>query len=173
METKAYENFIELLSRRFSCRKYSAEPVGDDLIEKVVEAARLAPSACNRQPWTFIVAPDGVRARLGALCSRSFVAETPTLIVAVGHHDEAWHRTSTDGKDHTDIDLAIAIEHLCLAATTLGLQTCWVCNFNAAEAARILGLGESEEVVALVPIGFPAEEEPAKKRKPLSDILRR
>ena len=80
---------------------------------------------------------------------------------------------STDGKDHTDIDLAIAIEHLCLAATTLGLQTCWVCNFNAAEAARILGLGETEEVVALIPIGFPAEEEPAKKRKSLSDILRR
>ena len=102
---------------------------------------------------------------------REWIKTAPAFIVAVGNHSEAWHRPS-DGKDHTDIDLAIAIEHLCLAATSLGLGTCWVCNFDAKKCAELLRLPESAEPVAILPIGYPAESLiPEKKRKPVDEII--
>lgn len=110
------------------------------------------------------------------ICSRAYdrdwIREAPAFIVVCGHHDESWHR-AFDGKDHADIDVAIATEHICLTATTLGLGTCWVCNFDPAQLSADLHLPEGVEPVAIIPIGYPAYDEkaPARKRKDLDDIL--
>lgn len=171
--TEQYKEFITLATERYSCREYDAsKPVARELVAEFVNAARLAPSACNRQPWTFVAVTDKEsRARI-LVKSRPAFQEAPVLVVACGHHNEAWHRPA-DNKDHTDVDLSIAIEHLCLAATALGLATCWVCSFDVEAAARELGLPAEVEPVALIPLGYPADNAiPEKKRKPLDEILK-
>ncbi|MDE6393734.1 MAG: nitroreductase family protein, partial [Duncaniella sp.] len=106
--------------------------------------------------------------------TRDWIKTAPEFIIACGVHDEAWHR-QMDGKDHTDVDVSIAVEHLCLAATSLGLATCWVCNFDPEIIRRAFRLPEGMEPVAIIPIGFPAEPDviPAKKRKAMDEIVRR
>ena len=174
MELNSFAQFVNLVSSRHSCRKYKDTPVGHDLIRTVLDTARLAPSACNRQPWSFIVL-EGEQGR--EICSRAYDREwirtAPAFIIVCGHHDEAWHR-GCDGKDHTDVDLSIAIEHLCLAATSLELGTCWVCNFDPAPIAAAFALPEGVEPVAIIPVGYPADPQtvPEKKRKSLDEIVR-
>lgn len=97
--------------------------------------------------------------------------QAPAVIVAVGHHDQAWHRPA-DQKDHTDVDVSIAVEHICIAATAMGLATCWVCAFDTLAVRDALSLSADEEPVALIPIGYPADMPTEKKRKPLSEILK-
>lgn len=168
----AYNDFMTIATQRYSCRSYSDRRVERDVISLVIDAARLAPSATNRQPWTFHIVDGGdLKLEITACYGREWILEAPALIIAVGDHNAAWHRG--DGKDHTDIDIAIAVEHICLAAATLGLGTCWVCNFDAARCARALGLKEGEEPVAIIPIGYPQNSNlPEKKRKPLDDIIK-
>ena len=122
----AYSDFMTLSAARYSCRNYAARTVARETLKKAIEAASLAPSAVNRQPWTFVVldTPE-MRQAIAECYPREWIKTAPAFIVAVGNHSEAWHRPS-DGKDHTDIDLAIAIEHLCLAATSL-----WASNKKA------------------------------------------
>lgn len=169
--TPQYEAFMQLVKERHSTRKFTGEPVSRKQLEAVLEAARLAPSACNLQPWRFIAVThegetmDGVRAAY----RKDGFKTVPATIVAVGLHDVAWHRQD-DGKDHTDIDVSIAVEHICLAAAALGLSTCWVCSFDVAKVREALHLSASEEPVALIPIGYPDDTVTEKKRKPLSDI---
>lgn len=93
------------------------------------------------------------------------------MIVACANHEESWHRKS-DGKDHADIDVAIAVEHLCLAATEQGLGTCWVCNFDVSLCREVLNLPDFMEPVVLISVGYAqAQEMSAKKRKSLDEIL--
>ena len=136
-----------------------------------MECVRLAPSAVNFQPWHFYVVTDSER--LDALKStykREWIQSAPCIIVACANHEESWHRRS-DNKDHADIDLAIAIEHLCLAAAEQGLGTCWVCNFDAALCHEVMAMPENVEPIALIPIGYtPDAEVPEKKRKTIEDI---
>lgn len=168
-----YPAFMDLLSKRYSCRRYNpALPIDPDLVGAVVEAARLAPSACNRQPWTFVAVTDADTRHAMLAKSRPSFVDAPVVLVALGHHDRAWHRP-TDDKDHTDIDLAIACEHICLAATALGLGTCWVCSFDTDAVRRLLDLPTNVEPVALIPLGYPMDDEiPAKNRMTTDDILR-
>lgn len=168
-----YNQFMDLLRHRYSCRNYSAQPVPHDILLQVLEAARIAPSACNRQPWRFVVVTDeSVRARI-LVKSRECFREAPALIVACGDHSTAWHRTA-DNKDHTDVDLSIAVEHICLAATALGLGTCWVCSFDTKAAREAIEIPEGWEPIALIPIGYPAngDKAPEKLRKTADEIIR-
>ena len=171
----AYGQFLELAASRYSCRNYGSRPVDHALIEAVIEAARIAPSAVNRQPWTFVAVTEAGPVRDAVIASyyRDWILSAPAFIIAIGNHAEAWHRAA-DGKDHTDVDLSIAIEHICLASASLGLQTCWVCNFDAPAVASALALPDGMEPIALIPIGYPAEGSivPEKKRKSLDEILR-
>ena len=175
MELNSFAQFVNLVSSRHSCRKYKDTPVGHDLIRTVLDTARLAPSACNRQPWSFIVL-EGEQGR--EICSRAYDREwirtAPAFIIVCGHHDEAWHR-SFDGKDHTDVDVSIAVEHICLAATALDLGTCWVCNFDPAPIRKAFNIPDHLEPVAIIPIGYPAHPDavPAKTRKSLDEIVRK
>ena len=165
-------NFLDLAKLRCSVRKFSDRPIEQEKLDYILECVRMAPSAVNYQPWRFAIIKGGEQLdAVKATYHNPWINDVPCLIVACGNHDEAWHR-KIDGKDHTDIDVAIAVEHLCLAAAEQGLGTCWVCNFDAARCREILGLSEAMEPVALIPIGYPASDAmPEKKRKPLDEIL--
>lgn len=168
-----YEQFKNLVNSRYSCRDYDPDAaVSHETIRAVVEAARLAPSACNRQPWTFIAVTDTELRRTILAKSRPAFMEAPVILVACGHHDTAWHRPA-DNKDHTDVDVSIAVEHICLAAAALGLGTCWVCSFDVDATVAALELPENIEPVALIPLGYPKSNAiPEKTRKSLDEILR-
>lgn len=168
-------HLYSIFKDRYSCREYSARPVSDATLMDVIDMARLAPSACNRQPWIFlIVESDDERRAILESYPREWIASAPRFILALGDHSAAWHRPA-DGKDHTDVDVAIAVEHLCLAATALDLATCWVCHFDPAVVRSAFRLPDHLEPVAIIPIGYPADPAsiPAKKRKPLAEIVRK
>ncbi|MCH5346920.1 MAG: nitroreductase family protein [Muribaculaceae bacterium] len=172
-KTDLFAAFKDIVERRYSCRAYQPVAVGRDKIEAVLEMARLAPSACNRQPWRFIVLEsDADRQIVHEAYARDWVKTAPAYIVACGDHSTAWHR-GDDNKDHTDVDISIAVEHICLAATALGLGTCWICNFDAYLVADCLNLPENLEPIAIIPIGYPADDSiPAKKRVDIQEIVK-
>lgn len=123
-------NFLELVKARYSVRNYEERPIEQNKLDYIMECVRLAPSAVNFQPWKFAVITE--KKLLEALKSaypREWIKTAPCIIVACGDHNVAWHR-KLDNKDHTDVDVSIAVEHLCLAAAEQGLGTCWVCNFD-------------------------------------------
>lgn len=164
-------NFQELVKARYSVRKYDDRPVEAEKLDYIFECVRLAPSAVNVQPWRFrIVTDKETIAALQTCYKRDWLSTAPCIIVACSNHEEAWHRRA-DNKDHADIDIAIAVEHLCLAATEQGLGTCWVCNFDSARCRELLQIPESWEPAVLIPIGYPADEPREKVRKALDEIL--
>lgn len=165
-------DFLELSKLRYSVRGYSSRPVPEDLLGKVLESARVAPSAVNKQPWKFVVVrSEEAKSRLRGCYDREWFATAPLYIVVCGDHSASWKRPA-DGKDHCDIDVAIATEHITLAAASLGLGTCWVCNFDVPSCKGVLGLSDEWEPCVIIPIGFPASESvPQKNRKDLSEIV--
>ncbi len=164
-------NFLELTKSRYSCRDYQTKEVEQEKMDYIMECVRLSPSACNKQPWTFrIVTEKDERRKLIQCYNREWFAAAPVMIIASILHDEEWVRS--DGKHHGDIDIAIAVEHLCLAATEQGLGTCWVCNFDSRLCKHLFELPENEEPAVLVPLGYPADEPKEKKRKPLAEIVK-
>lgn len=164
-------NFLELVKARYSARKYAGRPVEADKLDYIMECVRMAPSAVNFQPWRFrIVTDEATLKDLQQCYKREWLATAPCIIVACTNHDESWHRRA-DNKDHGDIDIAIAVEHLCLAATEQGLGTCWVCNFDAAQCSEVLGLPGNLEPAVLIPVGYAEDEPTEKKRKSLNEIL--
>lgn len=167
-------DFTSLAKHRYSCRKYTSEKPSEELIEKIIGTARLAPSAVNFQPWKFIVVDEEtVLAELKATYGKEWLQAAPIVIAVCGDHASSWKRD--DGKDHTDVDVAIAIDHLTLAATDNRLGTCWICKFDSKKAAEVLSVPEPWEVIALIPIGFPANEADTERherlRKPLKEIV--
>jgi nitroreductase len=164
--------FIELANQRYSVRNFELKPVEREKLLYVLEAARIAPSAANFQPWHFLVITDPEILKLFyATYPRAWIVTAPAIIVALGNHNKGWHRIS-DGKDFTDIDVAIAVDHLMLAAAELGLGTCWVCNFDAQKCCDIIDAPENMEVIALIPIGYPVTESKSeKKREPINQLV--
>lgn len=167
-------NFLKLCETRFSLRNFDANrPVEREKIDYLLHCVQLAPSAVNRQPYQFFVVTDeAVLAKLTQCYHREWFENAPLCIVACANHAEAWHRPN-DGKDHADIDVAIAVEHLALAAAEQGLGSCWVCNFDAPKCAEVLGLKPEMEPVVLVPIGYAAADciVPEKKRKSADELF--
>lgn len=171
MTAESYPQYYSLVNERYSCRKYSADKVSRDLLLAILDTARLAPSACNKQPWHFVVADtDELCAEISECYGRDWVKTVPAFIIVCGKHADAWHRA--DGKDHTDIDIAIATEHICLAATSLKLGTCWICNFDTTKLAETLNLPTDMEAIAIIAVGYPAPATAisAKKRKNIDEI---
>jgi nitroreductase len=164
-------SFLELAQKRYSVRRYKDQPVEQDKILQVLEAARTAPSAVNYQPWHFIVAvEEEVKDKISEAYPRDWFKQAPVVIVACGDHDQSWKRN--DGKDHCDVDVAIAVDHLTLAAADLGLGTCWVCAFDAEKVHSALELPDNLEVIALIPLGYPNEDRTReKKRKSLDELV--
>ena len=165
-------SFKNIATQRYSVRNYSSKPIDEQILISVLEAAAIAPSAVNFQPWKMIVVTDqAILKQVQETYPRDWFKTAPACIVALGDHDRGWHRPA-DGKDHTDIDVAIAIDHLILAATEAGLGTCWVCHFKTGLISEIFDLPANLEPIALIPIGYAAEgSAPNKKRKPLDQLV--
>ncbi|GAB4317545.1 MAG: nitroreductase family protein [Bacteroidales bacterium] len=166
--------FLELAKKRFSARSYKPDPVPEELLMQVLEAGRIAPSAVNYQPWIFYVANSpGALEKIYPLYHRSWFREAPAVIILCADHSQSWKRK--DGKDHADIDVAIAADHMTLAAADLGLATCWICNFDKEKSIEVLNLPEHIEPVVFLSLGYPATEPDTvrhtAKRKPLKEIV--
>lgn len=164
--------FLDLIKERCSIRAYEAKPVPEVTLQQVLDAARWAPSAANRQPWHFLLVQDAAQRRaLAEAYPREWFWQAPAIIVVCVEPARAW--TRSDGKNYADVDGAIAMDHLTLCATDLGLATCWVAAFDAAKVRSVLGLPTGVEPLAMTPIGYPAGAGREKTRKPMADVLRR
>ncbi len=164
--------FKNLVEKRCSTRKYSQKPVTRETLEKLFETARLAPSAKNLQPLSFSVFTDKDKiARIAETTVQSWIKDSPVLVTISIDHVKAWRRP--DGKGHGDIDAAVAVDHLSLAATELGLGTCWICWFDAFKLHGILGLENHQEAVILMAMGYPQNEcsERHLRRKPIDELV--
>ena len=163
--------FSELIKKRYSVRAYKPDLVEDEVLNQVLEAARLAPTAANRQPFQLVVIHTaGREAELKRIYPRDWFVEAPLVICACGIPAQGW--TRRDGKNYTDVDVAIVMDHLILAAASLGLGTCWIAAFDPTAAREILGLPDGVEPIAFTPLGYPADQLRPKKRKALSELVR-
>ena len=163
--------FSELIEKRYSVRAYKPDPVEDDALHQVLEAARLAPTAANRQPFQLVVIPTaGREAELKRIYNRDWFVQAPLVICICGIPAQGWIRR--DGKNYTDVDVAIAMDHLILTAASLGLGTCWIAAFDPTAAREVLGLPDGVEPIAFTPLGYPADQPRPKKRKALSELVR-
>jgi nitroreductase len=159
--------FIEVVRKRRSIRKYRPDPVPQEDIDYILEAARLAPSWANSQCWRFVVVTDPQVKEAMAEAGNPWAAQAPALIVACA--DPTKPGTKGD-QPYYMLDIGIAMEHLILAATDRGLGTCWIGWFKEEIAKQALGVPESIRVVAFTPLGYPAEPPRPLKRKPLDQI---
>jgi nitroreductase len=163
---------LEIIKRRRSVRKYKEDPIPDDVLHRVLEAARLAPSGKNLQPWKFIIIRDGlIKEKLAeASNGQYFMVKAPLVIVACGFPDECYSRLGRYMKSWP-VDVAIALEHLILQAEEENLGTCWIGAFEEKEVKAILDIPEEARVLALTPLGYPAEKPPSRGRKSLDEII--
>jgi nitroreductase len=163
--------FSDLIRKRYSVRGYKPDPVEDEKLERVLEAMRLAPTATNNQAFQFLVVHTaGREEELRRIYKQRWFTDAPVVICASGIPAENWVRK--DGKNYNDVDVAIAMDHLILAATNEGLGTCWIGAFDAQAAKEVLGLPEGVEPIVFTPLGYPDAEPKAKKRKELSELVR-
>ncbi len=162
--------FEKLISTRYSVRSYKSDPVPEGELHKVLDAARLAPTAANRQPFRIIVVhTENRKDELRQIYGREWFVQPPLVVCICALKDEAWVRG--DGKSFSDVDAAIVMDHLILAAADRGLGTCWVGAFDARKARQILGLPGSAEPIAFTPLGYPADSPGAKQRKSVEQLV--
>ena len=163
---------LEVIRKRYSCRRYQSRPVSPEHVGLMKEAVRWAPSACNRQPYRIHFITDGGvieqiagAVPVGPASANSWMLTAPLIAAAVVSRELVWHQLPRMvGADYHRTDAVIAMDHLSLAATEAGLGTCWVGWFNRKKVGRILGLGRGEEVVILMTVGHP-DRDPPKERK--------
>lgn len=163
-------DYFDLIGQRYSVRSYKPDAVEDEKLRKVLEAGVIAPTACNLQPFKLTVMPvDKHFDTLKKICPASFFTQAPLVIGIYADTNAAWVRK--DGKSFADVDAAIVMDHIILAATALGLGTCWIGAFNAQAASDAAGLGAGFEPIAFTPLGYPASPAPVKQRKALEDMV--
>jgi len=163
--------YSELIEKRYSVRAYQSRTIADDVLQQVLESARLAPTAANRQPFQLIVIhTEGREEELSRIYAPAWFVRAPVVIAAVAVPGKGW--TRGDGKSYADVDVAIVMDHLILAAADLGLGTCWIGAFDAEAARDVLGLPDDVEPIAFTPLGYAADLPGRKQRKPLSDLVR-
>jgi len=160
----------QLIKARRSVRSYRNTPVAEDLLQRLLEAARWAPSASNRQPWKLVVVRDEERRRrlAAAACEQMFIAQAPIVLAAVALDPQ---RVFTCDVPGYPIDVAIAVDHVTLAAAAEGLGTCWIAAFDQQRAREILQVPPAQKVVVLLPVGYPADEPAVRRRKPLDALV--
>jgi nitroreductase len=164
--------FSELIEKRYSVRAYRPDPVEEDKLQRVLEAACLAPTAANKQPFELIVIHTaGREAELSRIYKPGWFVQAPLIICACGIPSRGWVRRD-DGKNYTDVDVAIVMDHLILAATNAGLGTCWIAAFDPQAAREVLGLPDDVEPIIFTPLGYPADQPGPKRRRELSKLVR-
>ena len=164
--------FSELIEKRYSVRAYSSDEVEKDKLERVLNAARLAPTAANRQPFQIIVVHTrGREEELRKIYHRDWFVQAPIILCGVGVPSRGWVR-SDDKRRYLDVDVAIVMDHLILAAANQGLGTCWIAAFNAKAAREVLNLPDNVEPLIFTPLGYPADQLRPKERKSLDELIR-
>jgi len=161
---------LEAIKKRQSVRSYLDKEIPEELLRQVLEAGRLAPSACNNQPWKFIVVKDKkLKEKLITACkNQNFVGEASVIIV--GCATNPGYRMG-NGVQSYSIDLAIALDHMSLQAAELNLGTCWIGAFYQDKVKEVLDIPEEISVVVLMPLGFPQTLGTKRGRKTLSEIV--
>ncbi len=165
-------DIVTAIQNRYSERMYKSKRIQTEELFQILEAGRLAPSACNNQPWKFIVVSEEESLqKLYESYPKTWFTGAPQVIVICGEREEAWVRAQ-DGKSSLDIDVAIAIDHMTLRATELGIGTCWVCAFDPKQVSELLQLPQGVEPIALLPVGYPASASSNKKnRKTIKEVV--
>lgn len=163
-------NVFEAIKNRRSVRNYKPDSIPEEKLKKVLAAARLAPSAKNRQEWKFVVVRDGQKRKMlaTAAMNQSFVGQAPVVIAAVSL---APNHTMGCGVPSYPVDLAIAVDHMTLKAVEEGLGTCWIGAFSQEKVKEILKIPEEYKVVILLPLGYPADSPKSKSRKSFEEIV--
>jgi nitroreductase len=165
-------DFRDLARLRYSARAYRPDPVEEEKLALVLEAARLAPTAANRQAFRLhVIGVRGREAELARVYEREWFTQPPLVIGITGFPARNWVRR--DGRNYVDVDCAIVMDHLILQATDLGLGTCWIAAFDATAAREVLRLPDDEEPVAFTPLGYPADEPRPKTRRALDELVSR
>ncbi|MBN1582191.1 MAG: nitroreductase family protein [Anaerolineae bacterium] len=161
--------FSKLVQTRYSVRGYKPDPVEKDKLQQILEAARMAPTAGNRQRFQLIVIhTQGREEELRRIYDKDWFVQPPLVICACRFPmDPARQR-----KDYTDVDIGIVVDHLILTAAELGLGTCWIGAFDPAAVREILGLPDEIEPVIFTTLGYPDDPPRPKKRKELSELVR-
>jgi nitroreductase len=164
-------DLYEAIKTRKSVRRFQNLPVEESTVNKILGAARLAPSANNSQEWRFVIVrnPETRKALADAASRQDFVAEAPVVIVCCA---ETEGEVMRNGLLRYPVDVTLAIDHLMLAAAAEGLGTCWVGAFNPGRVKAILDIPKGVEVVAVLPLGYPEYPDPQdKNRLPLDRIV--
>jgi nitroreductase len=163
---------MKIIKERRSVRAYRPDPVPEEIVQRVLDAARLSPSGKNLQPWKFIlVKQESLKHRLvKASVGQSFIAEAPIVVVACAFPDNCYSRMGNYMKSWP-VDVAISVEHLMLQAKEEGLGTCWIGAFEEKEVKSILNIPEGVRVLALTPLGYPNEDPAPRGRKSLEEIV--
>lgn len=169
-------NFYDLISERESIRSYDSERIiPDDTLNRILEAGRMAPSACNNQPWEFLlVSSKDMLEKIRTCYKASWFQAAPHILIVKGFRNKAWIRPD-DGYNSLETDLTIAMDHMILAAEYEGIGTCWIAAFTPEILRRTLGLKENEEVFAITPLGYQMtgfQKKADKKRKPFEDVVK-
>jgi len=173
------QSFLELVNKRYSVRDFLNKPVEREKIKLCLEAARLAPSACNSQPWKFIVVDDpNLKDKLcdkifsGQYKTNIFAKKAPVIVVVISEKSTFLAKVGGLLRDtrYYLIDIGIAVEHFILQATELGLGTCWIGWFNENQAKKVLNIPNNKKIDVVIPVGYPAQPIRKKIRKSLEEI---
>jgi nitroreductase len=164
-------DFIELIDKRYSVRAYKSDPVDAEKLATILNAARMAPTASNRQPFQIIVIhTKGREEELQTIYQRDWFVQAPLIICVCGLPANAWVRR--DNKLYLDVDIAIVTDYMILAATELGLGTCFIAAFDAVNARKVLSIPDDVEPILFTPLGYPADSLGIKTRKSLEELVR-
>jgi nitroreductase len=162
--------FTEVIKNRYSVRAYQDKAILADKLERILEAARLAPTAKNLQSFNiFVIKTAKHKESLTKIYSREWLIQAPLVLLICGKPADNWIRA--DGKNYNDVDVAIVMDHIILAATNEGLGTCWIGAFDCAAAKKELKLPAGLEPIAFTPLGYPADQPREKRRKSISEIV--
>jgi nitroreductase len=163
--------FFELIEKRYSVRSYKPDAVEDAKLQRVLEAAQIAPTAADKQPFQLVVIQTkGRETELKRIYDRDWFVQAPLVICACGIPSEGW--IHPNGKNHYEIDTTIVMDHVTLAAADVGLGTCWIAAFDVWAAREVLQLPVSVEPIIFTPLGYPDDKPGPKVRKPLSELVR-
>ncbi|MCW3981405.1 MAG: nitroreductase family protein [Candidatus Bathyarchaeota archaeon] len=159
-------SLVDLILKRRSVRRYAKKRVAKEVLNKILEAGRQAPSADNVQPWHFIVLTDSsIKEKMSRGRYNIFVKDSAFTIVGCGYVGDA------DGRRWSTIDTTIALQNMVIAAWVQGVGSCWIGDFQEEEAKKLLGIPENWKIVALVSFGYPTDQPRERQKKPLEEII--
>ncbi len=169
-------DFYDLINRRESVRDYDPnKKIDDRVLNRILNAGRLAPSAANRQPWTFLlVSSENQLAKVRTCYQKPWFQQAPHILIIIGDKTQSWVR-SYDGYNSIETDLAIAMDHIILAAEYENVGTCWIEAYDPKILSDAIGLKESEVIFSITPLGYQNKDyqkQGKKERKPLEEILK-